>query len=128
MIGTLDMKVGVGHASRVLRVRSPLTCTMAVLVSAVVTTGCIGPRDAKIYRATLQGDRTLVLELDACNGSNEAKTTERPDQVRVDVRTDDAPGGDDCSDVITIQLNEPLGDRPVIDGSTGRSVELLFAP
>jgi hypothetical protein len=69
-----------------------------------------------------------VLELDACNGSNEAKTTEQPDQVRVDVRTDDAPGGDDCSDVLTIQLKEPLGDRPVIDGSTGRSVEVLSAP
>ena len=101
---------------------------MAVLVSAVVTTGCIGPRDAKIYQATLQGDRTLVLSIDACNGSNTAETTERSDQVRVKVRTDEARGGDDCSDVVTIQLKEPLGDRPLIDGSTGREVEVLLAP
>ncbi len=105
-----------------------MTCAMAVLVSAVVAAGCIGPRDARINQATLQGDRTLVLGIDACNGSNEAKTTERSDQVRVKVRTDDAPGGDDCSDVVTIQLKEPLGDRPLIDDSTGRAVEVLPAP
>ena len=42
--------------------------------------------------------------------------------------TDDAPGGDDCADAVRFELADPLGDRELIDESTGEAVEVRKTP
>lgn len=67
-----------------------------------------GRRDATIVEAVLDGQRTLVLGIDACNADeNRISTTEDPGTVRVSATTDDAPGGDACADVVTVELAAP---------------------
>jgi hypothetical protein len=88
--------------------------------------GPAGDREAELAGAQLLGARTLVVNLNACNGENSRVTAieETADAVTVTARTDDPPGGDDCSDGVTVRLGDPLGVREVIDGSTGLAVEV----
>jgi hypothetical protein len=82
-------------------------------------------RDAAIIDAILEGERTLVLTISACNAEeNRASVREEPDAVTVSVTTDDPPGGDDCADGVTVHLSDPLGDRPVVDGATDQPVDV----
>jgi hypothetical protein len=103
---------------------------VAVLLAAIlVLLACGGRRDAKIVDAVLEGERTLVLGIDACNADeNRVSTTEDPETVRVSVTTDDAPGGDDCADGVTVELAAPLGDRELIDETTGEPVAVRQTP
>jgi hypothetical protein len=100
-----------------------------LLVASLVLLGCGGRRDARIVDAVLEGDRTLVLSIDACNADdNRTETTEEDDAVTIAVTTDDPPGGDDCADGVTVELAGPLGNRALIDESTGEPVEVRPAP
>jgi len=103
---------------------------LAVLLAAsTVLLGCGGRRDARIVDAVLEGERTLVLNIDACNADeNRVATTEDWETVRVSVTTDDAPGGDDCADGVRVELAAPLGDRELIDETTGEPVEVRQTP
>lgn len=100
-----------------------------LLVASLVLLGCGGRRDARIVDAVLEGDRTLVLSIDACNADdNRTETTEEDDAVTIAVNTDDPPGGDDCADGVTVELADPLGNRALIDESTSEPVEVRPAP
>jgi uncharacterized lipoprotein NlpE involved in copper resistance len=101
----------------------------AGLAVSLVLLGCSTRRDARIVDAVLEGDRTLVLNIDACNADdNRTETTENGDTVTIAVTTDDPPGGDDCADGVTVELADPLGDRALIDASTGEQVEVRTEP
>lgn len=104
----------------------------ALIAVALLTTVCAGSdrdRDAQIMSARLTDDRTLSLNLDACNAtSNRAEVHERSDIVTVRVTTDDPPGGDDCSDAITVGLDEPMAGRRLRDGSNGEYVQVIDVP
>lgn len=68
--------------------------------------------------------RTLYFQVQSCNGNPEATVVSESNEtvvVRVisDVQTGDSQG---CSDGVTVQLAEPLGDRQVVDGDTNRRV------
>jgi hypothetical protein len=103
---------------------------VAVLLAAsLVLLACGGRRDATIVDAVLEGERTLVLGIDACNADeNRVSTIEDPETVRVSVTTDDAPGGDDCADGVRVELAAPLGGRELIDETTGEPVEVRQTP
>ena len=76
--------------------------------------------------ARLTDGRTLSLNLEACNAtSNRAEVDERPGIVTMRVTTDGPPGGDDCSDGITVDLEGPLAGRRLRDGSTGEYVQVM---
>lgn len=120
-----DVRVNVGRTKPVGRVG-------ALVAVALLTTACAdsdGDRDAQIMSARLTDGRTLSLNLDACNAtSNRAEVDERPGIVTVSVTTDDPPGGDDCSDGITVDLEGPLAGRRLRDGSTGVYVQVMDVP
>jgi hypothetical protein len=48
--------------------------------------------------------------------------------VTIPVVTDDPAAGADCADGLRVVLNEPLGARDLVDGSTGELVEVGEAP
>ena len=75
--------------------------------------------------ALLIGDATLQLTIDACDADdNRADAALSKTEVVITVTTDDPVGGDDCADVLTVDLTEPLGDRAVVDRSTGEEVTI----
>lgn len=84
---------------------------VAVLLAAsLVLLACGGRRAAKIVDAVLEGGRTLWPAIDACKADeNRVSTTEDPETVRVSVTTDDAPEGDDCADLVTVELAATAG-------------------
>lgn len=91
--------------------------------------GCSGRRDAEIVDAELRGDWTLVLQIDACNADeNRVSATEEQELVTISVSTDDPPGGDDCGDLVIVELADPLGDRLLVDEKTGEPVEVRPEP
>lgn len=101
----------------------------AVVAAGTVVFGCSGRRDAEIPFAELRGDRTLVLHIDACNADdNRVSAAEEQDLVTVSVSTDDPPGGDDCGDLVIVELVDPLGDRLLVDEKTGEPVEVRPEP
>ncbi len=62
--------------------------------------------------------RTLELGVGSCNAQHTVEVQESADEVRVTVT---ASGGDgnDCMDGVTVVLRDTLGDRTLVDGSTG---------
>ena len=108
--------------------RSAVRCT-AVVAAGTVVLGCSGRRDAEIVDAELRGDWTLVLQIDACNADeNRVSATEEQELVTISVSTDDPPGGDDCGDLVIVELADPLGDRLLVDEKTGEPVEVRPEP
>jgi hypothetical protein len=74
------------------------------------------------------GGRVLYVEFDACNSNSHLIVKEAAKAVTVTVITDDAADGDDCMDRAVVPLRAPLGARGVIDGATGRVVEVTTKP
>ena len=84
-----------------------------------------GEREAELVWAELQDPLTLLLSVGACNAeNNQATVDETAEAVTVTVVTDDPSGGADCADGVRVVLDEPLGVRELIDGSTGQAVEV----
>jgi hypothetical protein len=89
----------------------------AVLVG--ISSACSGTRDAEVqsYAVVNDGD-TLLFQVNTCNeDSTEVTVVELENAIIVTARTDRSfsCGGDDCSDPRPVELNEPLGDRLVVD-------------
>lgn len=61
------------------------------------------------------------------NGDNRAMVIEQSDIVRIRVETSD-PGGDDCADGVVVELESPMGDRFLIDDTTGQKVYFARVP
>jgi hypothetical protein len=98
---------------------------LVVVVGVAACSGGGGEREVGIAAARVDGERTLAVNLNVCNAPhNEATVDETAEAVTITVVTDGPRGGDDCSDGITVALDAPLGDRAVIDGSTGGPVRL----
>jgi len=72
------------------------------------------------------GGSSIGVAVQSCNGEPELTTLEQgADEVRIEVEsTTYADGdGDACRDSLTIDLDQPVGDRTVIDLSTGRELQ-----
>ncbi|MCP4965496.1 MAG: hypothetical protein GY926_09695 [bacterium] len=89
--------------------------------------------DVEILSVTASGDGTrLELSLNSCNRTYDV-SVEEADGVSVhvvDAKTESPVrlGGEDCGDVWTFTLAQPLDDRPLIDTATGREVPVTYDP
>lgn len=70
----------------------------------------------------------LALDVGTCGEQLVIHPDETPDVVRLTVvgRGSDPDGGD-CLDLVEVELGEPLGDRRLVDATTGTELE-LFRP
>ena len=92
-----------------------LSCALAA------TMGCgLFPEQVSIFEAALEGDgRTLQLFTGGCEGQLSVNVDEQSaDEVTVTVTARGADGSD-CLEEATVVLSEKLGDRMLVDGSTG---------
>ena len=93
----------------------------AVVLSACSTTG------AHIVEASAREEAVrLNLTVGSCNGDLTTEVEESPSQVTVTVTARDDTN-DDCLDGLIVHLNQPLGDRQLLDGVTGDVVSVRHA-
>jgi hypothetical protein len=91
-----------------------------VALLGMLLSGCSA--SAHILEASIQGDgRTLNLIVGTCNADLTTEVDESRSQVVVTVtaRNDTS---DDCLDGVVVHLDQPLGDRQLLDGVTGSRV------
>jgi hypothetical protein len=95
---------------------------VAVVLLALAT-GCTAAVPIAEGHVSLDG-RRLELLLDACNADTQLQVDDSADMVAVQVRRHDvvtsriASGA--CQDIAYVDLERPLGDRPVVDRSDDR--------
>ncbi len=115
----------VRHAEPLRRTR-PVIWTLVLASSTVLLGGCSGRDTVEIVDGTAdRSSHQLMLGVASCNAELEVKVEEGDDDVRITI-TRPAPGKAEnhCQDLATVELDEPLGDRAVIDGGTGQTVEM----
>lgn len=103
-----------------------------VLVAAVlwffVGRGPVPDATVRVFGASTDGGGTsLTLLTGGCEGSPRVDIlAEEADTVTVTVRaTRYLAGSGDCQEIVTTELEDPLGNRTVIDGKSGKPVEVL---
>lgn len=94
---------------------------VATAVLFVAVAACAGRGPVGISEVTpLQGGRVLDVAVDSCHGDPEVEVVESDEAVTLSVMATDTK--DDCQDLLTVPLDEPLGDRVVRDGRDGELV------
>jgi hypothetical protein len=102
----------VRHSERSL---AGLACAAVVLVACSTTR-------AHIMEASLgRHSRVLRLVVGSCNADLSAQIEESPSRVTVTVTARNNTG-DDCADGLVVHLDQPLGERQLLDEVTGEVV------
>ena len=90
--------------------------------------GCKWRTGASVLEAESISPSRLLLIVRSCNQNPEvSQLRETEVDVQVKVLVDIHPfllGGEDCLDAVEVQLQEPLGDRDVIDKRSGQVVRV----
>jgi hypothetical protein len=96
-----------------------VTALLAVTLAACATT-----REAALLDARLRSDdRVVDIVAAACNPHHTDVTVdEAPGEVQVLVTVTDPSENEDCATGVAIELDDPLGDRAVVDALTQRRV------
>lgn len=119
-----EMRVHV-HAGAPLTSR-PLLLALVGAVAVVALAGCSSVREARLIEGRVgESERVIHLTVGACNPVRiDTDMTEATDEVRVLVTVTDPAENEDCAAGVNVHLDEPLGDRTVLDASTGETVNV----
>jgi hypothetical protein len=95
---------------------------VVVLACGVASCGADGTRIVDAYG--LPDSSSLELSIDTCGATvKSVDVEETAEEVRISVETEGGEGPE-CLDSTVAELDEPLGDRRVVDASTGNEVEV----
>jgi hypothetical protein len=101
-------------------------CYGSILVGLLLA-ACALPgtedRGREVVSVAVVEDDTLAMSIRGCTGGLKPEAQETSEQVIVTV-TGPPPSGDDCLDGVRVRLDDPLGGRTLIDGSTGRTLHV----
>lgn len=81
--------------------------------------------EVSVVEAELRSPDRLALVVASCQGDPEVsllRETDRQVQVLVVASSTPFRGGGACQDVVEVQLQDPLGDRVLVDTHSGLSV------
>jgi hypothetical protein len=77
------------------------------------------------WEVSVVAEDTLELTLPSCLGQPRLTGLARDDEdVRVEVVTTVVDEGPACADVLRVELDEPLGDRQVVDVTSGEALRI----
>jgi hypothetical protein len=100
--------------------RRGVDMALVIGVAALLAACAGGDGQALVIDARTSPDgRTLALTVATCHRNPRADVEETRDEVRITVRPTRSSNDDDCSERITVRLEQPLGGRRVIDTSGG---------
>ena len=96
---------------------------------AFVAAACAGDsRTVSIYEPRYrEPTRTLSVGVNSCHADLEADVVETASRVTVTVTATGGAGDLDCSDVLEVQLDQPLDGRQVVDGASGQALEVTLS-
>jgi len=98
----------------------------AVIVASLSYATAERRRSVEIVNAEELDDVVLLLAVDSCGGEPTVTELDQAEaEVRIAVESTTrllASETNDCQDGVEVQLDAPLGDRVLIDGSNGRAV------
>ncbi len=94
---------------------------LAPVVLALVVAACGLLADKAVIDGAWVSDDGMRLELIVltCGARHDPEVAATADEVRITVWYSNESVGDSCADGVTITLEDPLGDRIVIDSATG---------
>ncbi|WP_345459049.1 hypothetical protein [Nocardioides marinquilinus] len=101
------------------------TRTVSVLVGALafVASGCSSTVSIIEARGEA-GSATVRLVVASCHQDPVAEVEETGTEIRISIKPQRGGNGDECADALTVTLDEPVGDRALVDGDTGGRVRL----
>lgn len=104
-----------------------LSVAMITALLAVGLAACSTVREAELGDARLSPDgRSIDIFVAACNPRDtDVEVDEAADEVHVLVTVTDPSENEDCAAAATVELDDPLDDRALIDASTQRRVDVL---
>lgn len=71
---------------------------------------------------------TLTVNLETCNADKiRTDVEEGPEEVIISITVEGADRNNDCADLTDVGLTRPLGDRRVVDGTTGEPTRAAVA-
>ena len=99
------------------RVRS---LAFGAILLAGVSGACSGRTDVEVQEVSVQNEgATLVFQVNTCNEDSPSVSVVEFDTAIVVTASSRASfgcsAGDDCSDPRSVELDEPLGDRQILD-------------
>jgi hypothetical protein len=108
---------------------------LAVMTVLAVLSGCgdDGPGDGQTRdtvtvgsEARLTSPETLELTVESCNGRPEVTELAQGEEVvEVEVVATVTDPGDGCLDVVEVVLDEPFGQRVLVDLTSGRTIAVV---
>lgn len=81
----------------------------------------------EVLDGKVQRSGELTVSVDACHGAPEVSVDESEQAVRIEVLATVHAVGPGCADGVTVPLEHPLGERPLVDAYTGETVEVVHA-
>lgn len=113
-----------------MNVRAARSSLGALVVGVVLLVGACSYQPGVLDAISSGDGQTLSLSMNNCHGDYDVAVVETGDQVRItvtDMRSPIRLSGDDCSDAVTVELAEPLGDRRLVDGG-GTVIAVTYEP
>lgn len=88
-----------------------------------------GPVSLQNSEAVASGPRLVSVEVPSCNGDPVLdELVEESEVVRLRIVTTQTDPGDACLDSLEVELDEPLGDRDLLDMTSGTKLQVRSQP
>lgn len=96
------------------------------LLGVLPMAGCGGDAPSIVIVYGNPDSSRIEVGVDVCNRNPSVNAEETTEEVRLTATADELSGDgeDDCRDSVDLTLKAPLGDRIVVDDSTGEQVEV----
>lgn len=122
-LGRPQMWHGIWHEKAMVGMRNTGHGVLAVLGSVLLVAGCAFHPEISPWAGLTPDGITLEFGVDTCNADLEASVVESAATVEVTIIARDDTTND-CRDMLTVVLDDPLADRELVDGATGRVLEV----
>ena len=118
--------------------RLPALAGALTLAACLAAAGCTsgdtptsrrGPVSLENMEAVVSGPRSINVSVPSCDGDPEVEEiVEEGDVVRLKIVTTVTNPGDGCLDSLEVELGEVLGDRDLVDMTSGAEVQVRSQP
>lgn len=79
----------------------------------------------EVLSGKVQPSGKLTVSVESCQGDPEVSVVETDQAVRIEVVATVHAVGPACADGVAVPLEQPLGDRSLVDAHTGEAVEVV---
>ena len=96
-------------------------CALTAVLLVFGALSC-GPAGVEVSEGYLMTTDVVMFSVQSCHQQPQLELWETRDEVQIKVTSSTKESGLTCQDVVICQLQEPLGERRVLDSHTGNAV------